>query len=80
VIPPLTVALTLVVAVMISMAIPLGPDDRARNAVAMGLLAVVALVLTLTVLYGVPTYDPETCVDLAHLDGRWMCIPREEAG
>lgn len=29
---------------------------------------------------GLPEYDPETCVDLAHLDGRWTCIPREEAG
>lgn len=27
-----------------------------------------------------PEYDPETCVDLAYLDGRWTCIPREEAG
>lgn len=27
-----------------------------------------------------PSYDPETCMDLAWLDERWTCIPREEAG
>lgn len=28
----------------------------------------------------VPAHDPETCVDLAWLEARWTCIPREEAG
>lgn len=27
-----------------------------------------------------PAYHPETCVDLAWLDGRWTCISRDEAG
>lgn len=28
----------------------------------------------------VPRYDPEKCIELQWLDGRWTCIPRDEAG
>lgn len=27
-----------------------------------------------------PVHDPETCMYLAWLDERWVCIPRDEAG
>ena len=56
-----------------------------RPAIVAGLLAQVAFVLMIAVLgdtnWGnMPAYDPETCIDLAWLDGRWTCVPREEAG
>lgn len=28
----------------------------------------------------VPRYDPEKCIELQWLDGRWTCIPIDEAG
>lgn len=83
--PIIPVLLITAAAILGALAVFADFRERPDGAVIAGLLAVVAFALMLIILpdvsWGsVPEYDPETCADLARLDGRWTCIPREEIG
>jgi hypothetical protein len=83
--PIVPIVLLAVAAVLSCMSFLADLHGRTDAAIFAGVTALSAFALMLFVLPDVawgnaPRYDPETCVDLAWLDARWTCIPREEAG
>lgn len=83
--PIVPITLLAVAAVLSCLAFLADLHGRTGAAIFAGVTATAAFILMLAVLSDVtwgnaPYYDPETCVDLAWLEARWTCIPREEAG
>ncbi len=83
--PMIPISLALLASLLAGVAVFQDFYGYTRLALAMGLVALVAFAAMIVTLQDVnwgnaPAYNPQTCIDLAHLDGRWTCIPREEAG